>query len=158
MTEVDERDFLKFLRESAHVQLFETFSPTEAGLWVDAFAPTRPGHWQYRIWNKAFPFTPDVRQTTREAGSRAGLYYMANTHDTPLLEYDRHNFESSGGYGRLYWSKYFSAPSGLTYDVEKFGRWYESIVGWIRKNGRRKTRGTLEPYYLPDAWAKHGVS
>jgi len=80
---------------------------------------------------------------------------VSNEGTAPLLEYSRHNFQNCRGtYGRLYWNKYFSGMP--TYDVLAFDRWYSVVVRWFRKNGKQARKGTLNTYYLPDAWAKYG--
>lgn len=56
-------------------------------------------------------------------------------------------------YGRLYWPKSFVAPDGLDYDVNAFSRWYDGLVRWVRKNGKKVISSSYEPYFLPDAWA-----
>ncbi|EKO86431.1 hypothetical protein LEP1GSC151_4220 [Leptospira interrogans serovar Grippotyphosa str. LT2186] len=34
----------------------------------------------------------------------------------------------------------------------KFDKWYNQIIRWVKKNGKQKYKGTLNAYYLPDAW------
>jgi hypothetical protein len=138
LSDSDEVEFLHFLRQSADIQLFESFASTESELRVDAFG-TRAGHWSYTIWNRAFPWEPVVAQTRQDLAdpSRRGLFYIANKSDAPLLEYSRHSLEPSGPDGRLYWSKYFAAPKGLAYNVVAFEQWYESVVRWLRRHKAR---------------------
>lgn len=102
-------------------------------------------HWFYYIWNKEFQWQPIYEQDVR------GKYYISNISDAPLIEYIRSNIEKEK-YGRLYWAKYFSAPNGLNYDVEKFNKWYEQIVGWIKKNAAGKVKNAWITYFLPSAW------
>jgi hypothetical protein len=145
-TEQDERDFLVFLRSTANIQIFEAFAPTIGELQVGSFATEKAGHYDYRIWNSAFPWTPEYEQTRK--GRDKGLYYVSNSVVAPVIEFSR----SGPGRdpGRIYWAKYFCAPSGPYYDVAEFEAWFNTIVRWVRKVGMRK-KGLLEPYYLPNA-------
>ena len=146
-TEDDERDFLAFVRSTAEVAIFESAASSVEALWVDGFAEEKPRHMQYRIWNKAFPWRPEYGQV-RE-GPTKGWYYVSNSHDAPVIEFDRSGLARRCG--RIYWAKDFSAPLGLAYDVEQFTKWFDSIVRWVRKVGVQRAKGRFEPYYLPYA-------
>ncbi len=148
----DEEGFFRFVRETADVALFESHAPTIETLWKRSLEAERRGHFQYFIWNKAFPWTPEYALTEFQAHSTR-LYYVTNKGDAPLVEFDRCGFHPIRQ-GRIYWSKDFSAPNGLDYDVASFSRWYDSLVRWIRKRGQKLSAGAYEPYYLPDAWAR----
>jgi hypothetical protein len=130
-TEQDEQEFLAFLRSTAETAIFESVAPNTDALWVDAFAEEKAGHWQYRIWNKAFPWVPAYGQV-RE-GSTRGWYYVSNWTDAPVIELDRCGL--SRRFGRIYWAKDFAAPSGLAYNVGQFDNWFSTIVKWVRKEG-----------------------
>jgi hypothetical protein len=161
MTEVDELAFLQFLRDSADVRLLPSAAPSEPAMWIDTFGPHENGHRQFFIWNTAFAWTPEFEQTSSAVpAAQRGWYHILNRGTAPLVEYDRHDFanpRSLGGTGRIYWSKYFAAPEGLWYDVELFDAWYQRIVRWIRKHGKRGEGRGERPFYLPDAWETYGA-
>jgi len=160
MTDEDERAFLAFLRETGDIQLLESFAPTPEDLRVDAFvAREEPGHWQYHLWNPAFPCEFEYGQVTADpTGSHQGWHYIARPSYLPLIEYGRHNFQtvSGGGCGRVYWAKCRTPGGDFGYDFEAFKEWYGQVVRWIRKNGRQFEKGAYYPYFLPDAWARFG--
>jgi hypothetical protein len=155
MTEPDEEEFVGFLRSTAAIQILESSAPVPSSMMVERFAPARDGHWQYFVWNTAFAWVPEYGQVSPQAveSGRAGWAYVRNSSMAPVLEYDRHNFTSPRGVtGRIYWAKTFAATGPLPYDVEAFSKWFDQVVRWIRKNGRRAERGAYERYFLPDAW------
>ena len=153
MTGVDEGVFLAYLREHADIQLFVNSAPTERDLLVDTFEPYhKGGHhfiWQYYIWNRAFPWTPEIGHVALDAPvtHRRGWPYVKLGYG-PVVEYDRHNFENPLSRGRVYWPK----PSHAPYDLVAFSKWFDSMVRWIRKHGRQERAGAYGTYYLPDAW------
>jgi hypothetical protein len=153
----DERAFLNFLRSIAEVKLLVSSGPTVDSLWVDSFDCVQ-GWGTFYIWNTAFAWSPEYGTVTADpTGAHNGYRFVSKVGTAPLLEYGRHNFQmenSPGRYGRIYWSKYFSGIPA--YDVLAFERWYSAVVRWLRKNGKQARKGTLETYYLPDAWAKYG--
>ena len=71
-----------------------------------------------------------------------------------VAEFTRSNVRSRK-YGRIYWSKYFSATEGLSYDVDGLSQWFDLIVDWVRKNAAGKLKESWTTYFLPDAWDKH---
>jgi len=155
MTEPDEREFLGFLRSIATIRIFESAAPTHDQMTVEEFAPPEEGHWQYFIWNTAFAWAPEYGQVSHQAveSGRAGWSYLRNSSTAPVLEYDRHNFTSPRGVtGRIYWAKSFASPGALPYDLNAFSKWFDQVVRWIRKNGRREDPGAHERYFLPNAW------
>jgi len=143
LTPADERAFLTFIKSIAEVKLLVSFDCIE-------------GWGKFYIWNTAFAWSPEYGTVTADpSGARNGHRFVSNEGTAPLLEYSRHNFQNSrGAYGRLYWSKYFSGVPA--YDVLAFDRWYSVVVRWLRKNGKQTRKGTLNTYYLPDAWEKYG--
>ena len=155
MTDRDEEAFLAFLRSAADIRLLESCAPSREAIWVDGFAPRELGHWQYFIWNRAFPWNVEYGQVDREAtGGRKRWVYVRNASTAPVIEYDRHNFADKQGlsYGRVYWAKSWAAgPPGVNYDIEAFTRWYNQVVRWIRKHGRRREPGAYNLYYMPEA-------
>jgi hypothetical protein len=83
------------------------------------------------------------------------MYYISNDSDGPLIEFDRSDVPENKC-GRLYWAKYFAAPNGLSYDVDKFSKWYDTLVRWIKKNSAGTTKYVnWVTYYLPDAWREY---
>jgi hypothetical protein len=153
MTDKDEDLFLAFLHDTGDIQLFESHAPSPAQIRVTGFAPRQEGHWQYYIWNKAFAWNIEYGQVSEEAPvvERRGWYYVRNAATGPVIEYDRHNFSGSKT-GRIYWSKSWTLgdPNNF-YDVEAFGKWYDKIVRWIRKNGQQQNKGAYYLYFLHDA-------
>lgn len=106
-------------------------------------------HFQYYIWNEAFQWTPEYKQVAQ--GQLVGWHYVANKSNAPLVEFLRTNLEKQR-FGRIYWAQYFSAHHGLSYDVEEFSRWYDSIVHWVKRNARGKVKKRFVVWFLPDAW------
>ena len=156
MTLVDERIFLDFLRSVAPIRLLISSSgPTAESLWVESLEGNE-GYGAFYIWNTTFAWTPEYGTVTADpSGARNGYRYVRNSGTAPVVEYSRHSFQNPRAmYGRVYWSKYFSGVPA--YDVAAFDRWYSVVVRWLRKNGKQARRGTLNTYYLPDAWAKYG--
>jgi hypothetical protein len=142
LSEEAEDAFLKFLRQTAEIQLILPFAETKDALFVDQVEPRGSHHWSHYIWNKTFPWQPEFAQTRSDLPpDRRGRYYVSNKSAAPILEYSRHNFDVPASRGRIYWSKYFSAPDGPAYDVDSFERWYESVVRWLRKHQRVKGPG-----------------
>jgi hypothetical protein len=154
MTDSDEREFVEFLRSTSTIQIIESSAPARDRMMVDQLAPREDGRWQYFIWNTAFAWTPDYGQVSAQAidSGRAGWSYLRNSSTAPVLEYDRHHFtDPRGATGRIYWAK--SLGSGaLAYDVDAFSEWFDRVVRWVRKHGRREEPRAHERYFLPDAW------
>ncbi len=141
----DELMLLAFLNTNANITLIETFSESIDTLWKSNFEKEFPGHHTYYIWNKAFSWQPQYKQAL------TGKYYICNTNDAPLIEFSRSNVKENK-YGRIYWAKTFSAPNGLDYDIDKFSKWYDDIVKWIKKNSTGKVKACWITYFLPHAW------
>jgi len=141
----DEVKFLNYLKSCADITLIESKADTKELLYKSDFEKEFNNHFVYYIWNKAFQWQPIYEQDIY------GKYYISNISEAPLIEYMRSNIEKEN-YGRLYWSKYFAAPNGLNYDVEKFNKWYEQIVRWIKKNAEGTVKDAWITYFLPSAW------
>jgi len=156
LTQVDEAAFLAFLRDQADIKLIETFAPTQADLWVDSLSPEWTGHFMYRIWNQQFPWLPTYGRTNSDPYHQGniGWYYIDNLNNAPVIEFSRSDV-ARAKYGRLYWSKFFSASEGLDYDVDGFSRWYDSVVRWIKRNTVGKVKRAWVTWFLPDAWRVH---
>jgi hypothetical protein len=117
---------------------------------TSSFSTAYYGHWMYWIWNQSFEWKPEFRWSDPRS-----QYYLANTGNAPLIEYCRSSVKENK-VGRLYWAKYFSAPNGLGYDVEKFSKWYDSLMRWMIKTAAGKTKySNLNTYYFPDAWKEY---
>ena len=154
-TQPDEKTFLSFLRRSGEIAIISTFSRIRDTLWFDKFAPQLSGNWSYHIWNKEFPWKPEYRQTDKANNLvKNGLFYISNLNTAPVIEFRRSDVPKRK-YGRIYWAKEFAAPDGLNYDVEIFGKWFDKIVRWVRKNGHKDQSDTFSPYFLPDALKIH---
>ena len=155
MTMTDEREFLAYLSSVGEIRIAESFATSVDALWVDRFSAELDGHWVYYIWNREFHWTPEYGETDKGVGrtSRHTMAYISNASDAPLLEFDRSDVEA-GRYGRIYWAKGFSAPSGLNYDVKRFAQWYDLAAGWVRKHAAgKKSQGSAVTWFLSDAWA-----
>jgi hypothetical protein len=151
-TAEDERALLEFLRSTAEIALIETFAPTPEALWIDGFSPELNGHWSYLIWNRSFPWEPVYGEVGPQAHdpTQVGWFYVRNRSTGPLLEFGRSDVPGRR-YGRLYWCKSSAAPPD--YDVQAFSAWYDAVVKWVRRTGRRREpKEPFSPYFLPDAW------
>lgn len=156
MTDADEKEFVTFLHSISDIQIFKNFASSKEDVWVDDFEPREQGHWQYFIWNKAFPWKFEYNQVSLNAtvAERRGWFYIQNTSTAPVIEYDRHNFADKhlNSCGRVYWAKSRTDDQPKEhYDFNSFGKWYNQIVRWIRKNGKQRVYSAYNPYYLPNA-------
>jgi hypothetical protein len=149
----DERALLDFLRHSAQIAICQSFAPTTAQLWVESFHPDPVAHQRYLIWNTRFAWTPHYAQVSLHAQNpeRAGWYFLAHTATAPLIEITRSDLPKQR-YGRIYWANVPVTADGVLYDGAAFERWYTSIVGWVRRHGRKRKAGAATPYFLPDAY------
>jgi hypothetical protein len=156
LTQVDEAAFLAFLRSQADIKLIEGFAPSPSELWVESFSPEWTGHFMYHIWNQHFPWVPTYGQTRSDPYHQGNLgwYYIDNLSNAPVIEFSRSDV-ARRKHGRLYWSKFFSAPEDLDYDVDSFSTWYDSVVRWIRRNAAGKVKHAWVTWFLPDAWRVH---
>lgn len=156
LTRLDETAFLAFLRSQADISLIEGYAPSPGELWVDSFSSEWTGHFMYRIWNRQFPWAPTYAQTESDPYHQGNLgwYYIDNLSTAPVIEFSRSDV-AKAKYGRLYWSKFFSAPRGLDYDVDSFSRWYDSVVRWIKRNAAGQVKHAWVTWFLPDAWRVH---
>jgi hypothetical protein len=117
---------------------------------TSSFSADYYGNWVYWIWNKRFIWKPEFRWSDFRSN-----FYFVNVGSAPIIEYCRSNVKEDH-VGRIYWSKYFSAPNGLEYDVKKFSEWYDTLMRWIIKTAAGKTKySNLNTYYLPDAWKEY---
>jgi len=150
MTEVDEQSFLEFLRMTGPFKILMAFSSREQDLWVDDFRNNKPEEASFHIWNVSFPWKPEFER------NMDGDFYVINKMSAPLLQYVQHDFaRPRAKAGRLYWAKHYFTTR-LAYDVNEFGKWYERVVRWVRKNSQRQDSGSFATNFLPDAWERYG--
>ena len=156
LSEGDERDFLAFLRNDADVRVLNWTAPTPEEIFIPEFLPRGPHHHHFRLWNTAFPWTPEFAQHGPERADGAGShFYLVNTAGAPVIEYVREPFENPKSiiHGRVYWNTDLAIYRGTPYDVEAFNRWFSKLVRWLRKKGRRvEITKTWYQYWLPGAW------
>ncbi|SRR6266568_504570 len=147
-TQEDVDSILAFLRRTTEIAIFRLFAESVEDLWIE-----RPSDWTFYVWNQRFPWSPEYRRVGEKAyhPEMIGWYYVANKNIAPIIEIDCGDLSKRRA-GRIYWSKDFAAPRGLGYDISRFTEWYESLVRWVQKNGRRLASERLDPYYLPAAW------
>ena len=150
----DERLLLDFLRDSADIQLFETFAPTREALWVEDFIPEFRGHWLYRAWNRSFPWTPEYGTVGKQAYDHptVGWSYVSNYSYAPVLEISRTDPDDLKP-GRLYWAGRSLSNPTPTYEMDAFERWLDIVFAWVRKNGKKMEKGAYTPYVFPKAAA-----
>lgn len=157
LSEGDERDFLAFLRTGADVRVLRWSAPSPELLFIPEFPPRGSGQRVFQLWNTAFPWSPEFAQWGAEMQDPqlASQFYLKNTAGAPLIEYSREAFENPKAvvHGRVYWNTDFAIYHGSKYDTADFNRWFDKIVSWLRKNGRRiqVARGWNQ-YWLPGAW------
>lgn len=152
-TRADEQVFLAFLRGTAEIAILESFAETQDKLWVDNFSPQLNGHWTYTIWNKSFSWEPAYKRIGNKSvdPSMIGWYYTSNRDTAPIIEFSRSDI-AHNKFGRVYWAKDFAAPQGLVYDTDRFSKWFDDIVRWVRKAGRRDKKTGV--YFLSDAFQR----
>lgn len=151
MTIKDEIEFITFLKSTGNIQIVKNWSPTKKPVFIDSFATDEEKDWDYLIWNREFDWRIKLMPINKNFVTDDRRFYI-ETSEAPVIEYSRHNFQEECNYGRIYWSKDFATPNKLKYDVEQFNKWYLKVAGWIRKKGKQETKGTLNTFYLPDAW------
>lgn len=159
LSEEDEDDFLGFLRADSDIRIYQRAASNPRLLVVPEFPPRGPSESSYRLWNAAFPWKPEYGQWQREGVTPelAGKFYLKNTAGAPLLEYSRQSFSEPKPlvHGRVYWNTDFAIYRGPEYDTAAFGRWYDHVVRWLRRHGRKVEITTSWcQYWLPGAWAQ----
>jgi len=123
---------------------------------ISGFPARGRDEWQYFIANENFPWSPELGRVRADAPvvEHRGWYYIADTSSAPIIEYSRHNFEVRHSHGRVYWAKGFASSNYPSYDLEAFDQWYQRVVRWLRKNGRRISKDPHSVYYFPGAWSQ----
>jgi len=157
LSEEDERDFLAFLRAETDVKVFRWSAPSPELLSIPEFLPGGSEHHTFRLWNTAFPWNPEFAQWSPEVQNPhlTSQFHLKNTAGAPVIEYSREAFDNPAAivHGRVYWNTDFAIYRGPHYDTVAFGRWFDKVVRWLRKNGKRieLTKGWYQ-YWLPGAW------
>jgi hypothetical protein len=153
----DEDQFVAFLRGLTEVRIFRWSAPSPAQHEILG-ADLGEGR-SFYVWPTAFEWEPEFKQFRETAvAERQGWFYLSNSSAAPVLQYSRHGFEQGQVPGRLYWEKTFAAPSGLSYDSSAFEDWYERVIRWVRKNGRRHKAEKSGSYYLLHALARRSAA
>jgi hypothetical protein len=155
LSEIDECNFLNFLRTTGTIRLM--LPRAKEPRFDIATLPSRESRQTiFLIWNTAFPFEPRVEESEpqhdREVKEK---FYIGNQAGAPLIEYIRDAYQnpSRGVYGRVYWNTDFALYHGPDYDHAAFGRWFDRVVRWLRKNSHRvEIAKGWSLYCLPDAW------
>ncbi|MCG2595414.1 hypothetical protein LZ009_21760 [Ramlibacter sp. XY19] len=146
----DEQVFLAFLRGTADVAVYRSWSPEPKE--VDELSPDTSAS-PFYFHNKAFPWTPafeHVMSTDRVTGQAISYYRLIDA-QAPVMSYSRHPLRAPDPHvaGRLYWRKDISGPP--SYDRERFAAWYSKVVRWVRHNAVKVPHGHTEPWCLPGA-------
>jgi hypothetical protein len=163
LSEEDEEAFLAFLRADADIRIYRRAASSPELLVVPVFPPRGPGEWVYHLWNTAFTWEPECAEWQLDVVQDPGLaseFHLKNTAGAPLIEYMRQAFDNPKPhvYGRIYWNTDFAVYGGPAYDAAVFGRWYDHVVRWLRRNGNRvELAKNWYQYWLPGAWAQRCV-
>lgn len=158
LSEDDEREFLRFLRTDADVRVIQWAASSPELIFVPEFPKRGPGQQSFYLWNTEFPWQPEFGQWTADHvhdRKLIGQYYIKNKAGAPLIEYTREPFENPKPlvHGRIYWNTDFAIYSGPAYDAAAFGRWFDRVVRWLRKSGKRvELAKSWSEYWLPGAW------
>ncbi|HLL60587.1 MAG TPA: hypothetical protein VK338_02630 [Candidatus Nitrosocosmicus sp.] len=152
-TKKDDDLFFSFLKENYDVIFLKYFAKNKEDLFQTEIDTSSPHPDIYYIWNKTFPWKPRFEQITDKAENKEviGYWYVTNKGDAPLIEFITSSVRKKQ-YGRIYWGKYFSAPNGLHYDVEKFEKFYNQVIRWFKKHSIAVKSYGINTYFLPDAW------
>jgi hypothetical protein len=153
MEHEDEEAFLAFLRASADIAVYRSWSPYAAPVASFEVEPAASPFW---VHNRAFKWEPVFERVAykSKADDAFGSYFRLITHHAPLLEYSRHPIDAPSPQvgGRLYWSKLLlSQPHEVIYDLPAFDAWFTSVTKWVRARGKKVRHGATEPWCLPAA-------
>jgi hypothetical protein len=133
-TDIDNRFFESYLRSNFECTFFQPSAPSLDKLEITTFAETSfPFSTQIFIWNKAFAWTPEFKQTVTQEKT----FYITNTSNAPLIEFNKTLWNEKDSHGRIYWTKYFTAGP-IEYDLKKFEFFYDTITKWFVKNSKGK--------------------
>jgi len=146
-TEIDDKKIELFLRSNYNCVMFQSFAPAKDQLILADISITYHKYSGVHIWNKEFAWKPMYKQMITDEK----LFYVSNKSGAPLIEFRKTNWgnNTSGG---IYREKSFAA-SKSEYDLDKFDKFYNDIVKWIKKNAKGKIKYCgINCYYLEDAW------
>jgi hypothetical protein len=147
----DEEAFLAFLRTSADVSVYRSWSPEPKA--ISGFVPDTAAS-PFYLHNLAFSWEPEfelVQYEDRFTGQQ-NHYYRLVTRHAPIVEYSRHPLAAAHPQvsGRLYWAKLFvSQYHQVQYDLPLLDAWFSSVARWVRKHGQKVRHGSTEPWCLP---------
>jgi hypothetical protein len=156
MSEADEQLFLHFLRQGADIQIMRRSPRHPDELVIQNFPPRGAGEHTYWIWNTAFPYKPVLEPWPGRHSPDAPIqnFQLVETAGAPLIEYSREalGIADRKVHGRIYWDTWFALYQGLHHDQHAFAKWYNHVVRWLRKNGKRVeiTKGWSQ-YWFPGA-------
>ena len=147
----DEEAFLAFLRASADIDLYRSWSHAPKPV---ASFETDTSASPFFVHNRAFEWKPTFEQVAYESTEARGTYFRLRTLQAPLIEYSRHPIAASSPQvsGRLYWAKLFlSQPHEVKYNLAAFDPWFSAVAKWVRSHGKKLKHGATEPWCLPAA-------
>jgi hypothetical protein len=150
----DEAVFLAFLRNSANIALYRSWSPAPEP--VATFVADNAAS-PFFVHNREFEWEPEFEQVRYESGEMHGAYYRLLTKHAPVIEYSRHPIGAPDPQvsGRLYWPKLFlSQPHEVRYNLAAFDSWFSAVAKWVRAHGKKFKHGATEPWCLPAAQRK----
>lgn len=152
-TWADETELLRVIASLAPIRVFQSHAASEEDLWFPDYENIQTPPGALSVWPQTFPWSPVYRQTggPKCPPERAGLFYIANSHDAPVLEIMRSDLPK-GRCGRIYWASDFAAPHGLDYDRAAFSTFVDAVWRLIRKQGKKISPGPDSPYFLPEAF------
>jgi hypothetical protein len=149
MNEIDENNFFEYLRSESEIEIYTLHAKSLDKL-IHPSLPEDRNIAQFYIWNKSFKWIPSIGTSTTNTP------YITNISTAPVIEYMRGINKRAG---RLYWDKLPDVSGefkykylSYSYDVEKFEKWYEDIIRWIKKNSISKGKKNDKIYYLQNAW------
>jgi hypothetical protein len=157
MSESDEQLFLDFLRENAEIRIMRHSAHRRDELFIENFSSTSSGERTFWIWNTAFPWEPVIEPWHGRHSPDAAIessFRFVETAGAPLVEYSREAFgmQNRRIHGRIYWNTWFALYKGKEYDQNAFGRWFDHVVRWLRKRGKRiEIAKGWSQYWLPGA-------
>src|SRR5438034_6206037 len=110
-TQPDEVELLRFVSSLTPIRVFQSSARSMDELWVDDWEKREIPTAGFRIWPQTFAWSPEYAQTggPQCPPESAGLFYVANAHTAPVLEFSR-SFLQRHHYGRIYWARDFAAP------------------------------------------------
>jgi hypothetical protein len=144
----DERAFLAFLRSTANVLIYRSWSPTPTS--ADEFTAEAAAS-PFYIHNTSFPWSAEFELVNVQVQGQAVSYYRLLDTGAPLLQYSRHPLKATFPQvsGRVYWAKDFSGP--VKYDVAEFDKWFSKVANWVQHQGVKLRHGSTEAWCMSGA-------